>query len=62
MWNKMEKVAKKSGRFEEKSRFYTVRGKQNRVFHKVFQVFPTVLHKQILKMTPIKRSVFNFYT
>lgn len=58
----MEKVAKKSGRFEEKSRFYTVRGKQNRVFHKVFQVFPTVLHKQILKITPIKRSVFNFYT
>lgn len=58
----MEKVAKKSGRFEEKSRFYTVRGKQNRVFHKVFQVFPTVLHKQILKMTPIKNTVFNFYT
>lgn len=58
----MEKVAKKSGKFEEKSRFYTVRGKQNRVFHKVFQVFPTVLHKQILKITPIKRSVFNFYT
>ena len=55
MWNKMEKVAKKSGRFEEKSRFYTVSGKQNRVFHKVFQVFPTVLHKQILKITPIKR-------
>lgn len=58
----MEKVAKKSGRFEEKSKFYTVRGKQNRVFHKVFQVFPTVLHKQILKMTPIKNAVFNFYT
>lgn len=58
----MEKVAKKSGRFEEKSRFYTVSGKQNRVFHKVFQVFPTVLHKQFLKITPIKRSVFNFYT
>lgn len=58
----MEKVAKKSGRFEEKSSFYTVSGKQNRVFHKVFQVFPTVLHKQILKITPIKRSVFNFYT
>ena len=58
----MEKVAKKSGRFEEKSRFYTVSGKQNRVFHKVFQVFPTVLHKQILKIIPIKRSVFNFYT
>ena len=62
MWNKMEKVAKKSGRFEEKSRFYTVSGKQNQVFHKVFQIFPTVLHKQILKITPIKRSVFNFYT
>lgn len=62
MWNRMEKVAKKSGRFEEKSRFYTVSGKQNRVFHKVFQVFPTVLHKQILKIIPIKRSVFNFYT
>lgn len=58
----MEKVAKKSGKFEEKSRFYTVSGKQNRVFHKVFQVFPTVLHKHILKITPIKRSVFNFYT
>lgn len=58
----MEKVAKKSGRFEEKSRFYTVSGKQNQVFHKVFQIFPTVLHKQILKITPIKRSVFNFYT
>lgn len=58
----MEKVAKKSGKFEEKSRFYTVSGKQNRVFHKVFQVFPTVLHKQILKITHIKRSVFNFYT
>lgn len=58
----MEKVAKKSGKFEEKSRFYTVSGKQNRVFHKVFQVFPTVLRKQILKITPIKRSVFNFYT
>lgn len=51
----MEKVAKKSVWFEEKSRFYTVSGKQNRVFHKVFQVFPTVLHKQILKITPIKR-------
>ena len=50
----MEKVAKKSVWFEEKSRFYTVSGKQNRVFHKVFQVFPTVLHKQILKITPIK--------
>ena len=58
----MEKVAKKSGWFEEKSMFYTVSEKQNRVFHKVFQVFPTVLHKQILKITPIKRSVFNFYT
>lgn len=58
----MEKVAKKSGKFEEKFRFYTVSGKQNRVFHKVFQVFPTVLHKQILKMTPIKNVVFNFYT
>ena len=58
----MEKVAKKLVWFEEKSRFYTVRGKQNRVFHKVFQVFPTVLHMQILKITPIERSVFNFYT
>ena len=58
----MEKVAKKSERFEEKSRFYTVSGKQTRVFHKFFQVFPTVLHKQILKMTPIKNAVFNFYT
>ena len=45
MWNKMEKVAKKSVWFEEKFRFYTVSEKQNRVFHKVFQVFPTVLHK-----------------
>ena len=62
MWNRMEKVANKSGRFEEKSKFYTVSGKQNRVFHKVFQVFPTVLHKQILKITPIKNVVFNFYT
>lgn len=62
MWNKMEKVAKKSVKFEEKSRFYTVSEKQNRVFHKVFQVFPTVLHKQILKITPIKNAVFNFYT
>lgn len=58
----MEKIAKKSVWFEEKSGFYTVSEKQNRVFHKVFQVFPTVLHKQILKITPIKRSVFNFYT
>ncbi len=58
----MEKVAKKLVWFEEKSRFYTVSEKQNRVFHKVFQVFPTVLHKQILKITTIKRSVFNFYT
>ena len=58
----MEKVAKKSVWFEEKSRFYTMSGRQNRVFHKVFQAFPTVLHKQILKNYPYKRSVFNFYT
>ena len=58
----MEKVAKKSVWFEEKFRFYTVSEKQNRVFHKVFQVFPTVLHKQILKITPIKIQFFNFYT
>lgn len=56
----MEKVAKKSVWFEEKSRFYTVSGKQNRVFHKVFQVFPTVLHKQILKITPIKIQLSTF--
>ena len=56
----MEKVAKKSVWFEEKSRFYTVSGKQNRVFHKVFQVFPTVLHKQILKITSIKIQFSTF--
>ena len=56
----MEKVAKKSVWFEEKSRFYTVSGKQNRVFHKVFQVFPTVLHKQILKITSIKDQFSTF--
>ena len=60
MWNKMEKVAKKSVWFEEKSRFYTVSEKQNRVFHKVFQVFPTVLHKQILKITHIKDQFSTF--
>ena len=60
MWNKMEKVAKKSVWFEEKFRFYTVSEKQNRVFHKVFQVFPTVLHKQILKITPIKNQLSTF--
>ena len=60
MWNKMEKVAKKSVWFEEKSRFYTVSGKQNRVFHKVFQAFPTVLHKQISKITPIKIQFSTF--
>ena len=56
----MEKVAKKSVWFEEKSRFYTVSEKQNRVFHKVFQVFPTVLHKQILKINPIKMQFSTF--
>ena len=56
----MEKVAKKSVWFEEKFRFYTVSKKQNRVFHKVFQVFPTVLHKQILKITPIKIQFSTF--
>ena len=60
MWNKMEKVAKKLVWFEEKSRFYTVRGKQNRVSHKVFQVFPTVLHKQFLKITHIKDQFSTF--
>ena len=60
MWNKMEKVAKKSVWFEEKFRFYTVSEKQNRVFHKVFQVFPTVLHKQIFKITPIKDQFSTF--
>ena len=60
MWNKMEKVAKKSVWFEEKFRFYTASEKQNRVFHKVFQVFPTVLHKQILKITPIKMQFSTF--
>ena len=56
----MEKVAKKSVWFEEKFRFYTVSEKQNRVFHKVFQVFPTVLHKQILKITSIKMQFSTF--
>ena len=56
----MEKVAKKSVWFEEKSRFYTVSGKQNRVFHKVFRAFPTVLHKQISKITPIKIQFSTF--
>ena len=55
----MEKVAKKSVWFEEKSRFYTVSGKQNRVFHKVFQVFSHSFTQANFKNYPYKKISFQ---